>query len=181
MLVQSILMWTHGQSLMAGSKRMNWKKIVTNPAIVGIGFGLLLFVTGIQLPTTLRMAMEGLSGCMAPLSMLVTGIVISEMNMREIFCHSRIYWVSAIRLVLLPLFALLILLGLKKLYPIHEVVNILVVSLLCIIGPSASAITQQAQLFHNPHVGYVSSINVLTTILCSVTMPLMVMVFLTLA
>lgn len=34
-----------------------------------------------------------------------------------------------------------------------------------------------AQLYHNPNSGYVSSINVFTTLLCAVTMPVMVLLF----
>ena len=35
-LVQNILMWTHGQKLMGGAQQFDWKKIVTTPAIAAI-------------------------------------------------------------------------------------------------------------------------------------------------
>lgn len=180
MLVQNILMWTHGQRLMGGEQKLNVKKIVTNPAVVGIIVGMFLFVTGLQLPTPLRMAMESLGGCMAPLSMLVTGIIMSELDLKAVFRQSRIYLVAAVRLIFLPLLSMVILVLLSRVWPHSDSTNILTVSLLCAIGPAASAITQQAQLFRNPNAGYVSSINVLTTIICAVTMPVMTTVFLAL-
>lgn len=178
MLVQNMLIWTHGQKLMGGEQRFSVKKIVTNPAIVGIMVGLFLFATGIPLPGPLRMGMESLGSCMAPLSMLVTGIAMSELDLKRVFLQGRIYLVVMIRLVVLPLLSIVILLFLGRVWPHSDVTNILVVSLLCAVGPAAAAITQQAQLFRNPNVGYVSSINVLSTILSAVTMPIMSMIFL---
>ena len=79
--------------------------------------------------------------------------------------------------VLNPLLSMAVLLALRVLWPHSDGDNVLLVSLLCAIGPAASAITQMAQLYHNPNSGYVSSINVLTTLLCAVTMPVMVLLF----
>mgnify|MGYP000414666903 CR=1 FL=1 len=51
-LVQNILMWTHGQKLMGGAQQFDWKKIVTTPAIAAIlaGFFLVALDPGVQLP-----------------------------------------------------------------------------------------------------------------------------------
>ena len=166
-LVQNILMWTHGQKLMGGAQQFDWKKIVTTPAIAAILAGLALFVTGLRLPGPLVTAMEGLGSCMAPLSMLVIGILFSELDLKRVLCQGRIYWVAGLRLLVYPLLSMAVLLALRVLWP-HSDGD---------IGPAASAITQMAQLYHNPNSGYVSSINVLTTLLCAVTMPVMVLLF----
>ena len=122
-------------------------------------------------------AMEGLGSCMAPLSMLVIGILFSELDLKRVLCQGRIYWVAGLRLLVYPLLSMAVLLALRVLWPHSDGDNVLLVSLLCAIGPAASAITQMAQLYHNPNSGYVSSINVLTTLLCAVTMPVMVLLF----
>jgi hypothetical protein len=180
MLVQNILMWTHGQKLMGGEQKFSLKKIITTPVLVGVMVGLVLFVTGISLPGPLYTAMESMTNCLAPLSMLVTGIIMSELDLKEVFGHGRVYLVTSIRLVFLPVLSMGVLLLLHRLIPVNDSTNILTVSLLCAIGPSASTITQLAQLYRNPNAGYVSSINVLTTICCAVTMPLLTMLFLSL-
>lgn len=176
-LVQNVLVWTHGQKLMGGEQTLRWKKIVSNPVMIGIGIGLVLFVTGISLPAPIQTAVEGLSGCMAPLAMLVTGIVISELDLKKAFLHSRIYLVSLVRLIVLPVLSAAVLLVLNRLFPIADATNILTVSLLCAIGPSASTIVQMAQLYRNPNAGYVSSVNAMTTVLCAATMPLITLLF----
>lgn len=180
LLVQNLLMWTHGQKLMGGEQKFSVKKLLTTPAIVGIIVGMFLFITGIPLPGPLRSAMESLGSCMAPLSMLVIGIAMSELDLKEVFLQKRIYLVCFVRLVFLPLLSMAVLIFLSRVWPHSDAANILVVSLLCSVGPAASAITQQAQLYRNPRVGYVSSINVLSTILCAVTMPIMTMLLLAL-
>lgn len=176
-LVQNLLVWTHGQKLMGGEQTLHWRKIISNPVIAGIEIGFVLFITGIPLPAPLHTAVEGLSSCMAPLCMLVTGIVMSELDLKKAFSQSRVYLVTLVRLILLPLLSAGILLILNRLFPIADAANILTVSLLCAIGPSASTIVQQAQLYHNPNVGYVSSVNAMTTMLCAVTMPLITLLF----
>ena len=175
--VQNLLVWTHGQKLMGGEQTLRWKKVISNPVIAGIGIGLVLFVSGISLPAPLRTAVEAMSGCMAPLCMLVTGIVLSELDLGRAFSNGRVYLMSLVRLILLPLLSAGILLLLNRLFPIADAANILTVSLLCAIGPSASTIVQQAQLYRNPNVGYVSSVNSMTTVLCAVTMPLITLLF----
>lgn len=176
-LVQNILMWTHGQKLMGGAQKLNLKKILTTPAIVGILAGLTLFLTGISLPVPLASAIESMGGCIGPLSMLLIGILMSELDLKQVFLGKQIYWVSALRLIVYPLLAMVILLVLGRIWPQGDSFNVLTVSLLCAIGPAASAITQMAQLYHNPNSGYVSSINVLTTLLCAATMPVMTILF----
>ncbi len=160
-----------------GAQQFDWKKIVTTPAIAAILAGLALFITGLRLPGPLVTAMEGLGSCMAPLSMLVIGILFSELDLKRVLCQGRIYWVAGLRLLVYPLLSMAVLLALRVLWPHSDGDNVLLVSLLCAIGPAASAITQMAQLYHNPNSGYVSSINVLTTLLCAVTMPVMVLLF----
>ena len=54
--------------------------------------------------------------------------------------------------------------------------TILLITLLATITPSASTITQMAQVY-GKGADYASAINVATTLLCIVTMPLMVMVY----
>ena len=149
-LVQNILMWTHGQKLMGGAQQFDWKKIVTTPAIAAILAGLALFVTGLRLPGPLVTAMEGLGSCMAPLSMLVIGILFSELDLKRVLCQGRIYWVAGLRLLVYPLLSMAVLLALRVLWPHSDGDNVLLVSLLCAIGPAASAITQMAPALPQP-------------------------------
>ena len=55
--------------------------------------------------------------------------------------------------------------------------SILLISLMAVITPSATTIVQLAQLYDQDPV-YASTINVMTTLVSIITMPLMVMLYL---
>ena len=103
--------------------------------------------------------------------------VVQQLTARELKRKYARSVLGVVWSVLNPLLSMAVLLALRVLWPHSDGDNVLLVSLLCAIGPAASAITQMAQLYHNPNSGYVSSINVLTTLLCAVTMPVMVLLF----
>lgn len=177
-LVQLLLMWTHGQKLMGGEQAPNMYKIMKNPVVIGSLIGMILFFTRISLPIVLRNTISSISGCIAPLSMLVTGVGMSGLNLKKMVLSGRPYLITVLRLVIFPLSIIPILLLVNRMVPHIDSSNILIVCLFCTAGPVASTITQMATLYHNPNVGYVSSINTLSTLFCVVTMPLLSMVIL---
>lgn len=173
--VQNLLVWSHGQSLMGGKPSL--KKILLNPCMIGIFVGILLFFFQIRLTGPVATAVNGLSSCMGPLAMLIIGMMLGDRDLKAIFSDRRIYLVSFIRLIFFPFLIILLLAVLVRLLSHPDLTNILTVSLLCAIGPSAATVTQQAQIYHNPHRTYVSAINAVTTLFCAVTMPVMVLIF----
>ena len=80
-------------------------------------------------------------------------------------------------MIVLPTVILLIL----KYTPLHTLLPqgrmILLVSLLAVIAPSGATIPQMAQLY-GCNADYASSINVITTLICIVTMPLLTLFYL---
>ena len=149
--VQTIIVWTHGQSLMQGQRQVNWKKIVQNINLIAILVGLVFFLCNIHLPKILDSMTSSLAGMIGPISMVMIGIV-----------------VPGIITLCLKLAAPLI--------PMENAKTILLISLLAVIAPTAVTITQMAQLYKRD-AAYASSINVFTTLVCIVTMPLMVMLY----
>ena len=111
-----------------------------------------------------------------PASMIVTGMLIAGMNLRSIFTNKRIYFISLLRLMLIPATALVILKvsGLAALQ--KEGVKLLLVVFLAVITPSASTVTQMCQVYGNDSK-YAGAINVMTTLLSIFTMPLMVLIY----
>ena len=108
--------------------------------------------------------------------MIVTGMLIAGMNLKEIFSRGRVYGIAFMRLIIIPLIALLIL----KISGLatwgQDSTKILLIVFLSVITPSASTVTQMCQVYGNDSQ-YASAINVITTIFAIITMPLMVLVF----
>ena len=108
--------------------------------------------------------------------MIVTGILFAGMDLKKIFANRRLYFVSLLRMVVVPLIALL-LIKLSHLAGIsQDAPKIMLIVFLAVITPSASTVTQMCQVYGNDSK-YASAINVITTLSAIVTMPVMVFLF----
>lgn len=175
-LVQTILIWTHCIGLISGEKKIEWKKIITNPNILAIFVGLILFFGNITLPEFLGAAVNRIAGCVGPLSMIVIGILISNANLKEVFLDKKTWLVTIVRLLLCPTIYVLMLMLFHAAAIMPEAKSILYVSFLAVAAPSASSISQMASILHKDEV-LAGSINIMTVLLCMITMPLMTIVY----
>lgn len=174
--VQLILLWSHGKMVLCGERRIEIKKIATNVNMISIFAGILLFICRIQLPAVLQDSIDTVGSMVGPAAMIVTGMLIGNMNLKKLFSYRKLPLMIFVRLVGFPVLniALLKLSGLSRMVPAGE--TILLITLLATITPSASTITQMSQVY-GKDADYASAINVATTLLCIVTMPLMVMIY----
>lgn len=176
MVVQQILIWTHGKNLVCNEKEVDLKKIFCNVSIIAIVVGLIIFIFKIELPSVLSSTLESVGSMVGPLAMIVIGMILASMNLKEIFKEKRTYMVCFFRLVFYPLVMIIIfkLTGLTEITPDNH--TIFLISLLATSTPAASTITQFAQMY-DKHPGYASVINIMGVIFSIVTMPLMVMIY----
>lgn len=176
MSVQLVFMWTHGKNVISREGRLDWRKIVFNVNMISVFVGILLFFTKIRLPEIANLALNSVGSMIGPASMIVTGMLIAEMNLKNIFENRRVYFVSFLRLIVIPMISLLLLKvsGLVNGHPDGK--KLLLIVFLAVITPSASTVTQMCQVYGNDSK-YASAINVMTTLLSIVTMPLMVLLY----
>lgn len=78
-------------------------KGLLNASAVSIAIGMVIGISGISLPGFAEDVIAKGNACMAPVSMLLTGIVISEFNLKDILKIRGIYGTVLIRLVVIPL------------------------------------------------------------------------------
>nr|WP_314464413.1 AEC family transporter [uncultured Clostridium sp.] len=174
--VQLILVWTHGSILLGTDRKIDLKKIILNINVIAIIIGILLFFAGVHLPDIISNTIESVGNMIGPICMIIAGVLIGGMNFRKIFAYKRVYMITFFRMIFFPL---IIMVMLKYSGLINSVPNgktILLISLLASITPSASVVTQMAQL-NGGDADYASVINVITTIVCIVTMPIMVWMY----
>lgn len=174
--VQLILLWSHAKAVICGEKKLDLVKIVTNVNMLAIFAGILLFATGIRFPGPVQDAVDSVGSMVGPAAMLVTGMLIGNMDFKKVLSYRRLLLIVPMRLLFMPALVLLFL----KYSGIAGLVEngsmILLVTLLATITPSASTITQMAQVY-GKDADYASAINVTTTLLCIITMPLMVALY----
>lgn len=176
MVVQQILIWTHGKNLVCNENEIDFKKIFCNVSMMAIAIGMIIFIFKIQLPEVVSSTLESVGSMVGPLAMIVIGMILASMNLKDIFKEKRTYLVCFFRLVFYPLVMIIIfkLTGLTEVTPDNH--TIFLISLLATSTPSASTITQFAQMY-NKHPGYASVINIMGVIFSIITMPLMVMIY----
>ena len=176
MAVQLFFMWTHLKSSMSGETGFDWKKIVTNVNLICIVIGVVMFLTQLKFPALVQDTLSSVSSMIGPSAMFVIGMLIGGMNLKQLVTYRRVWLVTFFRLIVFPLTILVIL----KVVPLWTLVDngkeILLVTFLACMTPAASTVTQMAQIFGNDEK-YASAINVITTLLCLVTMPIMVMLY----
>ena len=176
MSVQLVFIWTHCKKIISRESTYDWRKIVLNINMISIAIGIILFLTRIHLPAIINNTLSAVGSMIGPASMIVTGMLFAGMNFKQIFANKRVYFVSFFRLIIVPVIALF-LIKCSQLSTFSSNGNkLMLIVFLAIITPSASTVTQMCQVYENDSQ-YASAINVVTTLLAIVTMPLMVMLF----
>ena len=176
MSVQLVFLWTHCKKIISREASYDWKKIILNINMISIFIGVVLFFTKICLPEIIGNTLASVGTMIGPASMIVTGMLFAGMNLKQIFSNKRVYFITFLRLIAVPLIAL-VLIKLSNLASFSADGNkIMLIVFLAIITPSASTVTQMCQVYGNDS-RYASAINVMTTLFSIITMPVMVMLF----
>ena len=176
MSVQLVFLWTHCKKIISREASYDWKKIILNINMISIFIGVILFFTKIRLPEIIGNTLASVGTMIGPASMIVTGMLFAGMNLKQIFANKRVYFITFLRLIAVPLIAL-VLIKLSNLVSFSADGNkIMLIVFLAIITPSASTVTQMCQVYGNDS-RYASAINVMTTLLSVIAMPVMVMLF----
>ena len=176
MSVQLVFIWTHCKKIISRESTYDWRKIVLNINMISIAIGIVLFLTRIHLPAIINNTLSAVGSMIGPASMIVTGMLFAGMDFKQIFANKRVYFVSFFRLIIVPVIALF-LIKCSQLSTFSSNGNkLMLIVFIAIITPSASTVTQMCQVYENDSQ-YASAINVVTTLLAIVTMPLMVMLF----
>lgn len=78
-------------------------KSFVNPMFIAMLIGMVIGLLNIRLPKW-TMSLINVSGdCMSPIAMILTGVVVSSISLKKAFANVRIYIVSTIRLIIMPI------------------------------------------------------------------------------
>ncbi|MCR5467863.1 MAG: AEC family transporter [Lachnospiraceae bacterium] len=176
MAVQLVFLWSHGKASVSGEKGIDLKKVLTNVNLISVFLGIIIFITGFRFPGPVDDAMVSMSAMIGPSAMLVTGMLIGSKNFKELLSHKRLPLVVFLRLIAVPVITLLIMYVSGAAHLVENGTTILLISLLATTTPSASTITQMAVVYDGD-ADYASAINVFSTLVCIITMPLVVTLY----
>ena len=88
--------------LTAGNGQKSLLQKIFTPSMFGILTGCFVGITGLKLPNTVFEIAKMGSSCVAPISMMLTGMAISQFNIKELLCNKKVYVICAVRLALMP-------------------------------------------------------------------------------
>ena len=174
--VQLVLLWTHCKSMLCEESKLEWKKILLNVNIISIFVGVILFVSRISLPSGVQSVLGMMNNLMGPLGMLLAGMVIADVSMKNVFLRKRNYLSAALRLLIYPVLSLAVMKIISLFAPVSDFKQILLTVYLASVTPACTTVTSMAQLY-DKDAAYSSSLYVLTTLLSIVTMPVMVYLY----
>ena len=88
--------------LTAGKGQKSILQKIFTPSMFGILAGCLVGITGLQLPQAVFEIAQMSSNCVAPISMMLTGMAIQQFSLKELLCNRKVYIICAVRLALMP-------------------------------------------------------------------------------
>ncbi len=93
---------------MLTKREFSLKKLIT-PVVVAMALGGFVGFLEIKLPEILISGVSKASACMAPMSMLMAGMALSEYRVKELVTDKKAYYMSFVRLIFIPLCVYLVL------------------------------------------------------------------------
>lgn len=166
--VFNIFSWTHGIGLITGRTSLGQlKKGIFSPMVIACIFGLILFFGRIKIPQVPSDAIRYVADMNTPLAMLIAGISVAQADLLKMLKNARIYFISALKLLLVPLVTLLMLAMLPVSF--HVALTILVAA----ACPTGATCTAFALKFHKNY-RYASELYAFTTLLSLATIPILV-------
>lgn len=128
----NVLVFIHGVKIMTKEEyKLNFKKLILNPGVLGTIIGMPLFIFGLKLPNIIQSPVEYLAGVNTPLAMIIFGTYLASTDLKSLFKEKRIFLTAFQRLILVPVFILFF-------YRLIGIQGALLTSL-CITGATPSA------------------------------------------
>ena len=172
MLPVRIVMWSYGvtvflrgeESAAENKKGGLLKKIITHPCIVAIYVGAIIMIGGIGLPTFLKNTVAGLSNCNMPLTMMLVGMLLAEIDPKGLI-DKTMWFYTFVRLILMPL----VIYGLTAFLPIDAQLRGITVIMAGMPAPITTALLSAK---YGGDEEYATGMIFVTTLLSLITLPI---------
>lgn len=166
--VFNIIAFTYGIYEISGHKsKIDLKKIILNPGSISVIIGVPLFLLQLNLPYFISYPMELVGSINSPLAMIVFGTFLANSKFKNVFIKKEIYFVSFLRLILIPL----CMLGIFRLCGVRG--ELLVAMTISSAAPTATNTAMYAAKYDND-TALGSELAAQSSVLSILTMPVIV-------
>lgn len=146
-------------------------KSLFSPMFGFMAVGMVLGITQLKLPLFVTKTISGLNGCYSPLAMLLTGLVIGAYDIKKLLGNRKVYLLTLIRCIVLPL----IYLGTGKLIGLDKGIMILM-AFITAMPLGLNTIVLPSSYGEDANLG--ASMAVISNVAGLVTVPLILSIFL---
>lgn len=150
----------------------NLKNGLLKPPFLSMLAGMFLGLTGLgkYIPSFINTALNNAGKCMGPAAMILAGIVIGGYNMKELVKIKKVYWLSILRLIVIPAVFVAIL------HLVGASVETIVFTLMAYAAPlGMNTIVYPAAFGGDTKTG--AAMTMISSVLAVITIPLMYLVF----
>jgi predicted permease len=169
----NLFVWTHGDVMLSGNRRVILKDIVIrlcSPVIISIFLGIIFFAFQIKLPKVVNQALNYIGSINTPFAMMISGATIAKTDIIKLFTRNlRKYYMVFLKLLLIPFVLMLMYVWL----PIDMTVKM--VAIIMAATPTA-AVSTIITIKHNKNSVLAAEVFALTTLLCVFTIPFIAMI-----
>ena len=161
--------WTYGVSRLNGQpvlQGLQPKKLIRAPFVIALLAGVALFASRLPLPEIISGGLRTVAGLNTPLAMFTVGIYLAQTDIPGMLKRKSLGLISAVRLLAIPLIALLLLWLLPE--RMQEMRTVL---LICAACPVGSNVAVYAQLYGKDYPYAVETV-VFSTVLSLASIPL---------
>lgn len=170
LIIFNVLVWTYGYYQLSG--KINIKKVVTNPNIIAVALGMILFCSPVTLPEVIARPLSMIADTNTAICMVLVGVLLADFHpsaSKELL--PRLIKTTLLRLVACALLNILILfLAYKVIGNLADSRMVVFVVLICSMCPVATSIPGLACLFDHD-AAYASLTVSATSLLCILTVP----------
>ncbi len=173
----NIFLWSFGINLFEESKDITIatrvKKIITTPIIIVVALGITMFSLGLRLPGIIGDSVEYLANLNTPIAMILLGVFVADCDFKKLFREPELLKTVSVKLFIMPLAVL----GFMKLLTMFVVLDetLLLSVLICAGSCTATTMALLAERY-DKEIDFSVKTVTLSTVLCLVTVPVIVMI-----
>lgn len=179
-VVSNFLMFSLGIKLLTMNyeikNKIDLKKMLINNLNIVVVFGILIYSLQIKLPGTFSRIIEYLANVTVPLSMIVVGLSISKLHIRDMIKDFSVYTLAFIRLILITSIIIILYRFINIFIDIREYKSILNVIVLTSMLPAPSMVSIISEEYKT-NVSLAGKTIFITTLFSLATIPFMLLIY----
>ncbi len=160
--------WTYGVSRLTGQPVLQGfrpGKLIRAPFVLAIVAGILLFAFRVPLPDMVRNVISTAAGLNTPLAMFTVGVYLAQTRLPEMIRKKSLYLIAAVRLLVIPAVAVLLLALLPD--SMQQMRLVLLIAVSCPVGSNVAVYAQ----LHGKNYPYAVETVIISTLFSVLTIP----------